>query len=232
MKRMVLFDIDGTLVHVEREISRRVLIDALRAATGHTDHFEVPHTYQFHGRTDRMIFADLAEMIGVERDRALEVMTHFEHALVTGFGGHLTIESVRLLPGITLLLERLETEGDIVLGLLTGNLEGSARAKLAPHDLNRYFPFGAYGSDGTLRTELPPIALERANGLNGTAFTFDDVVIIGDSHRDIECAKAWGIRSLAVATGGLSVEELGEHSPDVLMATLEDIEAVLDCIYG
>lgn len=233
--RLVLFDIDGTLVNVQREITRRILLNAVTRTFGYSDPFEIPESYRFHGRTDRSIFIDIAAMMMVEREAALEVIHHFEELLLSGWDEHLTAETVKVLPGIFALLERLAEDRDITLGLLTGNLERGARSKLHPHDLNRFFPFGAYGSDAIERNDLPPIALDRANALNlltGDRFSFDHAVIIGDSHRDVECARAWGIRALAVATGGLTVDDLREHNPDGLMETLEDAEGVIRFIHS
>lgn len=233
--RLVLFDIDGTLVNVQREITRRILLDAVVQTLDYNDPFEIPESYRFHGRTDRGIFIDIAAMMMVERETALDVVHRFEELLLGGWDRMLTPETVKVLPGILALLERLAGDSDVTLGLLTGNLERGARSKLHPHDLNRFFPFGAYGSDAIERNDLPPIALERANGLNllnGNRFSFDRAVIIGDSHRDVECARAWGIRALAVATGGLTVDDLRQHNPDGLMETLEDAEQVVRFIHG
>ncbi len=232
---LVLFDIDGTLVNVQREITRRILVDAVVETFGYGDPFEIPATYRFHGRTDRSIFIDVAAMMRIDREAALEVLHHFEERLLKGWDRSLTAETVMVLPGIVPLLEHLAADPRITLGLLTGNLERGARSKLSPHDLNRFFPFGAYGSDAIERNDLPPIAIERANGLhqaNGKRFSFEHAVIIGDSNRDIECARAWGIRALAVATGGLTADELREHGPDQVMETLEDAEGVLQFICG
>ena len=232
LPRLVLFDIDGTLLRVRREVGRRVLYDVFREVTGHPEPIALPDSYRLHGRTDRTIFRDIAAMIGMPSEDAANLFPAFEHALLTAWIAALNQQNVMILPGIIELLGRLENDSRVTLGLLTGNIERGARAKLAPHNLNRYFGFGAFGSDGFERNELPPIALERANRLNANTFSFDDAVIIGDSHRDIECARAWGIRSLAVATGGPTADELREHRPDALMETLEDDDAVLAFIHG
>lgn len=229
--RVVFFDIDGTLVNVLRDVTLGIFLDAVREAIGYADPFEMPATYRFHGRTDRSIFIDVAEMMSVDREAALECIPRFEEILLGGWNRSLNAETIRVLPGIPALLERLESDPDVTLGLLTGNLEGGAHAKLSPHDLHRFFAFGAFGSDAIERNDLPPIALERANMLNGHRFGYEHAVIVGDSNRDIECARAWGIRSLAVATGGLTANDLAEHSPDALMETLEDADEVIRFIH-
>lgn len=232
MTRLVLFDIDGTLLRVKREVSRRVLYDVLAQVTGHTEPIVLPESYRLHGRTDRTIFRDIVSMIGLPEEDAINLFPAFESALHDTWLATLNKQNIMVLPGIVGLLERLAEDTNLLVGLLTGNIERGARAKLAPHDLNRFFSFGAFGSDGTERNELPPIALQRANNYNKKVFTYRDAVIIGDSHRDIECARAWGIRALAVATGGPTMDELREHSPDALMETLEDHDAVHQFIHG
>lgn len=230
--RLVLFDIDGTLLKVERGLSQRVVVEVINETLGREEHFALPETYRFHGRTDHMIFLDLCEHLGESRARAEGLIAAFECALMKRWNLHLNRETVRILPGVSLLLDLLHEDENVTLGLLTGNLADGARAKLQPHDMNRFFPFGAFGSDAVDRNLLPPIALQRANALNGNRFSYEDAIIVGDSNRDIECAKRWGIRSVAVATGGLSCDELREHQPDLLLETLEEIESLQEFIRG
>ena len=229
--RLVLFDIDGTILKVDRGLTHRIVLDVINEVLQREEEFIIPETYRFHGRTDRMIFLDLCEHLGESREITSALIPAFELSLMQQWTRHLNEKTVALLPGIVELLQMLHNDENVTLGLLTGNLIGGARAKLEPHRMNHFFPFGAFGSDAIDRNELPPIALQRANELNGNRFSYDHTVIIGDSHRDIECARAWGIRSVGVATGGLSVEELGEHNPDLLLETLEEIESLVRFIH-
>ena len=153
-----------------------------------------------------------------------------EELLIEGWRRHLDETNVELLPGVRDLLERLSRMDNVRLGLLTGNVEAGARLKLAPHDLNRYFPHGSFGSDAIDRNQLPPIALERATAHEGYPFTFGQTLIIGDSHRDIACARAWGISALAVATGVLSLDTLLGHAPDAACDTLLESDFIFEFI--
>ena len=230
--RLVLFDIDGTILKVDRALSHQIASEAINGVLGRSDSFRVLDTYRLHGRTDKMIFLDLCEFLGEGRKQVEPLLPVFEDLLVRGWQTHVNEKTVKVLPGILELLETLDNDENVTLGLLTGNVINGAHAKLRPHNLNRFFPFGAFGSDSHDRNALPPIALKRANQLNDHQFSFDHTVIIGDSYRDIECARTWGIRNVAVATGGLSAEELREHSPDKLVSTLEETESLLNFIHS
>ncbi|MES1211361.1 MAG: HAD family hydrolase, partial [Acidobacteriota bacterium] len=117
-------------------------------------------------------------------------------------------DGMQLLPGVLELLESLAARPDVTLALLTGNWEAGARIKLSRFGLNRFFPFGAFGSDATDRDDLPPVALGRAERHTGRPFRPEEALIIGDSIHDVGCARAHGIPVLAVATGRTSAKEL------------------------
>lgn len=106
------------------------------------------------------------------------------------------------------------------LSILTGNVEEGAAAKLATHNLNRYFRSGGFGSDAVERNDLPAIALQRIEEETAHTFAPEQSVIIGDSVRDIECARVGGMHVVAVATGGDSREILSGHDPDLLLDSL------------
>src|SRR5947209_4231073 len=155
--RLVLFDIDGTLI-TDGGAARAAYAAALDATYGY--HGDL-RRYDFSGRTDpqitHMVLSDAgwtAEEIDARLGALWEV--YLEHLAANAPG------RVRALPGVAELLEALAAETRVVLALLTGNIEPGARLKLAGAGLNRYFPFGAFGSDSARREELPPIAVERA----------------------------------------------------------------------
>ncbi|MDB5034604.1 MAG: Haloacid dehalogenase domain protein hydrolase [Chlorobi bacterium] len=228
MMKLILFDIDGTLISVRGAITRAVIRDVVARALDRDD--DLP-SLELHGKTDRQIMRELCAAAGCAGDGLPERIALMESILLENWERHLSAETIELLPGVRDLLERLALRDDVRLGLLTGNLERAARMKLAPHDLNRFFPIGSFGSDAVIRDELPPIALERARHHWGDAFDYGDTMIVGDSHRDISCARAWGIRSLAVATGVLSAAELSDHLPDDLCESLLE-EDVIDQFIG
>jgi phosphoglycolate phosphatase len=216
--KLILFDIDSTLVSVDRDVSseltRWLMAEVL-------DYHEPLDGFELHGKTDRQIIRELRAIAGAGAGSTIEG-ERMESMIVEHWRSHLTRETVRLMPGVQALLDDLDTRDDVALGVLTGNLEESARIKLAVHALERYFPFGAFGSDAERRVDLPPIALERARAHLGADLGYSSTIIVGDSHRDIECARAWGIRTLAVATGSLDVETLRAHNPDAAVESLLD----------
>ena len=135
-------------------------------------------------------------------------------------------------PGIPQLLARLAEEPRVTLALLTGNLERGARLKLEPPGFNRYFPFGAFGSDSEDRYRLPRVAVDRARERTGRAFAGKSVVIVGDSIHDVACGRSLGVRAVAVATGITSPERLAAERPDVLMTDFADTERAVEAILG
>jgi len=131
------------------------------------------------------------------------------------------------LPGIGDLVRRLDGDAGVLLGLLTGNIEAGARIKLAPTGLLRYFRLGAYGSDHLDRRLLPSLAARRAHALVGVPFAPEQVLVIGDTPRDIECARHFGAVAVAVATGQYTRETLEAERPDLLFDNFGDVEDAL-----
>ncbi len=221
--RLLLFDIDGTLVRCGPQIGP-IFMGALERTFGLTGDVRA---YDFGGRTDTEAVIDLMTEAGVPRDevegRLAEVRSHYGDLL-----DRLDPDQMRLLPGVVELLEELATAEDTCVALLTGNWEIGARAKLEPFGLNRFFDFGAFGEDGVRRDELVPVALERATSRLGAPPDASDVVIIGDTVRDIACGDAHGVPVLAVATGfttGDRLEEAGARwvVPDLRHASAREI---------
>jgi phosphoglycolate phosphatase-like HAD superfamily hydrolase len=134
------------------------------------------------------------------------------------------------LPGILELLETLRTRSDVVQGLLTGNLQRGAEVKLTHHQVWHYFEFGAYADDSPSRNDLGPHALRRAKERHALEFDPADTFIIGDTPHDIECGKVIGARTIAVATGKFSVEELAGHQPTAVFQDFSDTTAFLRVI--
>jgi phosphoglycolate phosphatase-like HAD superfamily hydrolase len=230
--RLVLFDIDGTLLSAGR-VARDSILRALETAFGWraTSEHQNREKYDFSGKTDPQIVRELViGDIGQERfdaglpDALRLYLEELERGLIPG--------TVVPKPGISPLLARLATEPKVTLGLLTGNLEPGARLKLAPPDYNRYFPFGAFGSDSADRYELPRIAVERALASSGRSFAGKSIVIVGDSIHDVACGRALGVRAVGVATGITSLERLAAEKPDALLADFSDSERSLEAILG
>ncbi|MBL0333229.1 MAG: HAD hydrolase-like protein [Chlorobiota bacterium] len=218
--KLLLFDIDGTLIRVKYSLIHKVIKDVFYKVNKIT----IPDTLELelHGKTDRQIFFEYGVEIGLTKIKISNILFDLETCLVNKWKEVLTVKNVTLLPGIKKLINDLSKNKNVKIGLVTGNLEGSVFHKLSPYDLNQYFSVGAFGSDSSVRNDLPPIAISRAERKWGHKFTNENIIIIGDSFRDIECAKVNNLKSLAVATGGLSLEQLKDYNPDFLVSNLED----------
>ena len=134
------------------------------------------------------------------------------------------------MPGVTALLDALAEDDDVFLALLTGNYEAAARLKLEHFNLWRYFRSGAFGDDAPDRNGLVPKALARVAGEGGPAFSPGEAVVIGDTPLDVACAAVGGARSIGVATGNYSVDDLHAAGAHEVFADLRDTEAVLAAI--
>ena len=218
---VLLFDIDGTLLQ-SHGVGRRSIEDALDRVVGGTfDTSDVP----FSGKTDRQIFR---EILTAAREAGLDVGD--VDAVAGPFGAayrelmHERLPDARVtaLPGAVDLVRRLAADG-VPMGLLTGNLQPLAYAKVARLGLGpAEFPFGAFGSDAEDRNALPAVAVERAGRALGCAVDPADVVVVGDTPLDIACARAGGCRAVAVATGRYGADDLA--GADVVLASLEDFD--------
>lgn len=221
LMRLLLFDIDGTLIR-SQGLGRRALDQAFAERYGWE---EATWGVDFLGSTDGGIVADVFLAHGRTREQALAE----QHALLTRYVELLTETAGEclVLPGVVELLAACGARDDCQLALLTGNVQGGARVKLERVGLWEAFPFGAFGLDAFHRNDLFPVALERAHTHTGRRFAPDDVVVIGDTPRDIAVAKAHGARSLAVTTGWVDRASLAAHAPDALLDDLAQVEQAL-----
>jgi phosphoglycolate phosphatase len=226
--RLVLLDIDGTLLDCGRQ-TRPFFAAALRDVFGVTGDVD---DYDFAGRTDPGIAIGVLAGAGVPRDEVIANLPRVRESYLARLEAGLDPAGMRLLPGVRPLLERLSARDDVLLGLLTGNWEAGARIKLSRLGLDGFFRFGAYGSDGIEREELPPIALARAERLAGRRFAPREALIVGDSRFDVACARAHGIPSLAVATGHTPAAALREAGADWVVPDLLAAGGVVDLFAG
>jgi phosphoglycolate phosphatase-like HAD superfamily hydrolase len=214
--KLVLFDIDGTLLDCGPQV-RPIFASALVEVFGTAGDVD---GYNFAGRTDPWIVLDLMTAAGVPEGEAREKLPRMRELYLERLSGVLDRQGMRLLPGVEETLEKLAARDDVVLALLTGNWEPGARAKLSRFDLNRFFDFGAFGCDGVDRSDLPPVALDRAEQAVGRRFQPADALIVGDSIHDVSCARAHGIPCLAVATGRTPPEALRQAGADWVVPDL------------
>jgi phosphoglycolate phosphatase len=225
MRRLVLFDIDGTLIS-DHGASREAYAIALAEIY---DHRTDLRRFDFSGRTDPQITHMVLRDAGWEEkdidQRMPQLWERYLYELERSAPGR-----VRELPGIRALLDELLEDERVTLALLTGNIEPGARLKLGSAQMNDYFPFGAFGSDSPHREKLPPIAIERAAEFCGHRFQGRDVVIIGDSIYDIRCGTPHAATTIAIASGKTSADALLAEGPDHFFRSAEDRPALLEAI--
>jgi len=169
---------------------------------------------------------------GVERERIDGALPSLWDIYIQNLRREIRAVEVRPLPGIIPLIERIEAAGEpMLLGVLTGNVAEGARIKLNAAGLAAdRFRVGAFGSDHAHRPELPAIAVERARRLTGIGYAGKEVVIIGDTPRDVACGAHLGVRTIATATGRHPLDELRACGPDHAFADLGDVDAVWQAI--
>jgi phosphoglycolate phosphatase-like HAD superfamily hydrolase len=226
-KRVLLFDIDGTLLDPMGEGSG-LMGKALLEVFGVTGPIE---SYDMAGKTDWSIITDLMRLAGLAedqieagRERAFAAYARQMEAAVP----HLRMQ---LLPGVPDLLARLAENEHFVLGLVTGNVREAVPHKLRAAGSDPVlFRFGAYGSEHFDRNQLPALALDRLRAFNGYEVSPGDVLVIGDTPHDIACARHAGVKVLCVATGTYDRAALAAFSPDFLQDDLSDIAAVMDIL--
>ncbi len=224
--KLLLFDIDGTLINTNAA-GLQGFARAFREIFGADDDLS---RVDFAGATDSDIMRQLFALHGVPF--VAENQERFRAAYFPALEQILPERPGCVLPGVGPLLEALAARDDVQLALLTGNFAASARLKLVHYKLWDYFPFGAFADDSLDRNELGPVALKRAREFRGGA-DFDpaaDVWIIGDTPKDIACARAFGARVLAVATGKHRMEQLAAHAPDAVLPELSPTPQVLDLL--
>jgi phosphoglycolate phosphatase len=227
--KLVLFDIDGTLI-TSRGAGRRAMRTALERVFGAAGGID---QYDLGGRTDTRIVHDVMGALGWEPARVKDRLDDFFEAYLAGLTSEIGDgRHVVTLPGVSLVVDRLAQSADVVLGLVTGNIEEGARIKLLPTGLWPHFRVGAYGSDHMDRRLLPSLAARRAHALVGHAFAPTDVVVIGDTPHDIDCARAFGAVAIAVSTGQYTRAALLAERPDHLFDDLADVERVLETVLG
>ncbi len=220
MIRLVLFDIDGTLIRTggagQRAFARTSAV--IHGRPNGTD------SLRFHGRTDSSLVREFLRTNGIP-DAPWNVR-HFVDAYTFLLDAELRRSIGELCPGVWQLIHGLRAlPNPPVLGLLTGNVRVGAALKLAAHGLAEEFELGAFGDDHEERNQLAVIARDRANRKLGRRLEGHEILVIGDTVADIECAHHIGAHCLAVSTGGISLAELLAHSPELAVESLEEVTA-------
>jgi phosphoglycolate phosphatase len=215
------FDIDGTLL-LSGGAGRVAMTRVMQEMFGLTELQQL----EVHGRTDRGIIEELfaRHEIPLDEERHREFSDRYHELLPASLGqcdGY-------LMPGVTELLQLLDSLSSVRLGILTGNSESAAWAKLRHFGLDHYFEFGGFGGDFVRRDDVARQALESCRvTCRDETIEGRQTWVIGDTIHDISCARSIGARVVAVATGGCEVPLLEMHSPDVLLPDLSDHDGFL-----
>jgi phosphoglycolate phosphatase-like HAD superfamily hydrolase len=214
MGKLVLFDIDGTLID-SGDASVVALTKVFRSLYDITDAFI---SVRMDGKTDKQIIKEGVAANGLRIDD--EDIPSIIMKYLINLKKEINNDRKHLKPGVRDLLIRLGQADDFHLGLLTGNIESGARLKLEVFDLNRYFPFGAFGSDHEDRNRLLPIAIDKFSKMTGQDIRFEDCIVVGDTPKDVECSRPYGAISVAVTTGIYSSEQLAVAGADYVLPDL------------
>jgi phosphoglycolate phosphatase len=243
---LVLFDIDGTLLTAKQEAWKLAAeesveqvwlgeVELMRQVIRDVTQIQVdPYRHKASGKTDAQVVFELFEGICMADEEIYDWMPQLREHYVSRLSKILNgPQHTELKPGVLKLLDELSRRKDAVLSLLTGNFESAARLKLSTQRLESYFIFeaGAFGDRAKHRGELPQDAVQKAKKHKGHHFTGKNVVIIGDTPSDVRCGKDLNVRTIAVATGSYSLEELKAEKPDFLFPDLSDTQAVLSAIF-
>jgi phosphoglycolate phosphatase len=216
-RRVVLFDVDGTLIDTGGA-GGRSWSHAFREAFGVDGDIR---KFSEVGMTDPVVARETFEgTLGREptTDEVIRLMMRYvlrlpeEVAASTGY---------RVMPGVHDLLEQL-VHADTLLGLVTGNIEGAAHIKISRAGLQRFFLFGGYGSDSAVRSDLTRAAIARAEALSGHDIDPSEVLVVGDTPRDVEAAHGAGAVAVGVATGEYSVDQLRDGGADHVLRSFAD----------
>jgi len=225
---MLLFDIDLTLLYTGG-VGRFAFNNAFKKVFGID---EVWGNTNPQGKTDRLIFDEIALRVLNRKLREKEYRNLLE-IYVRDFKRMIKIKTLgdfRLMPGIPKLLQTLVKSDRFILGLATGNVEEVAWAKLGRENLARYFRFGGFGSDSGERPKIVKTAIRRGRKLLRKRIPPERIFMVGDAFQDIDAARKTGIRSIAVATGKLDLNQLKEFNPDFILPDLSDSERFLSIV--
>lgn len=229
-KFLILFDIDGTILKFKHYLAKKLFSELLQELFNK----EIPENAipDFHGMTDLQILKIISDNIGFPFSETEKLLPDIWNKMLAVFDIHSVEDNIELLPGVNQLINDLHKHPDVALGLLTGNFQDNAYLKLRAVKLDSYFDFGAFGNDSIDRNDLPIIAINRANDYyQKDYFSNINTIIIGDTHRDEECARVNNIKCICVCTGNQNYEELKSLNPDALFHNLSDTELIKKTIF-
>lgn len=232
--KLLLWDIDYTLLKVEKGIGAKVFVETLK------QHFEIDTTeivsrMSFAGRTDKSLVLEIAHRAGIQHERVVDVWDKICDSMTMLSMEYVTPNNVTLLPGAAQILESASAMG-FHQALVTGNVRAIGFHKLLCALPSAPFTIGAFGNEFSQREMLPPLAIERYNKHHGTAITAANTIIVGDAPADIVCAHTNKIPCVAIASGSYSVEQLYEaganHARESLLPVYELLHIFQEVQFG
>jgi phosphoglycolate phosphatase-like HAD superfamily hydrolase len=226
-QKLILFDIDGTLLKGMSKIHFNSFSKAINKV------FKIdasPTDINYSGKTDTRIILEVLEKHGIPRNKVLPRLNEIYKIMINFYKKNVDFDiDIKPNDNVEKLLSMLKNKGHI-LGLLTGNLEDIARTKIGKFDLNKYFDFGSFGEISENRSKLLENAIEQAESKFKINFNKENIFVIGDTRFDIESAKELGVKTIAIATGNYSLEELKKYNPDYLFKDFYDIDKIIKII--
>ncbi len=216
---LVLFDIDGTLIHIKKGISQSIFASVLNDTLGIQMDSRIH--IDFAGRTDFGIITSIFKTLNLDQQLFLDNKDIIYQKINEEFKSQLVQSDIQVLDGVVELLDILHRDDRFKIGLVTGNFELNAHTKLEIAKLIDYFDFGAYGDNFPNRLDLPKTALNNAKALYPDVSS-KKTIVVGDTHRDIQSAQHNKMKSMAVATGNTPYYELLKFEPDLIFSSLEE----------
>ncbi len=221
-KKLILFDIDHTLMDV-KDSHKKVFANAFNEVLGlHVDYT----IWKFHGYTDLQIIYEILDSNGIERNE--EEIAKIIEVMIRDFKEE-NLDHAVLMEGVDALLKELSNDENVILGIVTGNVEEIAYTKLRHFKIDESFILGGFGHSSEVRGNLVKIAIEEAESKFGK-IDKNDVFIIGDTIHDITAAKDNGVKAIAVATGTHDYNSLKTMNPSYLFHDLKDTKKIIDVI--
>lgn len=222
MKKLLLFDIDGTILNMKMGVSKNIFIDTFFDVYGHS--LTLEQMPRFSGNTDLQILNQMADALDLDRAKIAEKVDEFWDLKLERFKQYCTSEYVQLIPGVDSLLESLKSNDEYELSLVTGNSKKNAFQKLSSYQLERYFTDGAFGCDNSNRNLLPPMAVDRVNiRVGDSLFSSQNTTIIGDTDSDILAAKTNNMKVITIAKTE-DFAKFQEQKTDSIMTDFSNID--------
>lgn len=226
MSKLILFDIDGTLLEAESMFHKMAFSSAFENVFGINTTIDI---IDHLGKTDKQIVIEVLKKEGLEESVIREKMEETTKEMVIFFEERIKKEKITSSGGVKELLEELKNK-NVLMGLVTGNLESIARTKLRKANINDYFKFGGFGSDDENRANLIRIAIKKAEDSFNFKFN-NNTFLIGDTPRDIKAGKEVDIITIGVTTGIYSKEQLKEAGADFILENLKEVNKILELIF-